>query len=230
MKKRFTLIELLVVIAIIAILAAMLLPALQQARERGRATTCLNNLKQFGSAIFAYANDSSDYVPIVDGAFWYNGPGLSYRFIWPFELNPYLNGRDWDGGGPNSSKVFLCPTGITEIFTYNNKPFTNYMYNGRIGSLGSSDPIHYLPRKLSRCRQASRCVMMVDGKNKTKNTAVNCFDVYTTANARSHFPSRHSEADNTLYADGHSAAVRTYRLPEDTFHYFYSMYDGNYWP
>ena len=55
--KLFTLIELLVVIAIIAILAAMLLPALNRARETARTATCLNNMKQNGLAFNAYAND-----------------------------------------------------------------------------------------------------------------------------------------------------------------------------
>lgn len=62
--KLFTLIELLVVIAIIAILAAMLLPALNRARETARTATCLNNMKQNGLAFNAYANDFNDRVTI----------------------------------------------------------------------------------------------------------------------------------------------------------------------
>ena len=66
MKKSrgFTLIELLVVIAIIAILAAMLLPALQSARERARRSNCTNNLKQMGLALMSYAQDNKEKMPI----------------------------------------------------------------------------------------------------------------------------------------------------------------------
>ena len=65
MKKTrgFTLIELLVVIAIIAILAAMLLPALQSARERGRRGSCISNLKQIGTALMQYAQDNREKMP-----------------------------------------------------------------------------------------------------------------------------------------------------------------------
>ncbi|MBQ9777280.1 MAG: type II secretion system protein [Lentisphaeria bacterium] len=62
-QKKFTLIELLVVVAIIAILASILMPALQQARARGRSANCINNLKTISSAYQSYSQDNNDYFP-----------------------------------------------------------------------------------------------------------------------------------------------------------------------
>lgn len=68
-NKSFTLIELLIVIAIIAILAAMLLPALNQAREKAKAISCVNNLKQLGAANIMYRDSFDDYFPATASVF-----------------------------------------------------------------------------------------------------------------------------------------------------------------
>lgn len=103
--KPFTLIELLIVIAIIAILAAMLLPALSKARDNAKATQCLSNLKQFGTTFSMYQQDYRDYLP--------NNNSAVASDHWANRIQPYL-GRPYDANNYTQG-VWKCPSNTNQM-------------------------------------------------------------------------------------------------------------------
>ena len=144
MKKRsFTLIELLVVIAIIAILAAILLPALQSARVRAQTTSCISNLKQMGTIATSYFNDHRNFYPTgkVD---WVKINDLySTNYIYNFYKGKYIGRGAVDNTGNPEAR---CPaialnrgkTGGTELITIPQVYGAQYVHNdvGNTSGLG----------------------------------------------------------------------------------------------
>jgi prepilin-type N-terminal cleavage/methylation domain-containing protein len=155
MKKHFTLIELLVVIAIIAILAAMLLPALSAARERARSANCISQLKQVGLAQMMYAGDNKDHICAIlrtNGGSWCNRGGLLHKdqkSYGTFTVGNVLLGQGYlgvtlKGDETDISKIaersFKCPSD-NALFGSGVQNYSSYLfwiYGGKNWSDGST--------------------------------------------------------------------------------------------
>jgi prepilin-type N-terminal cleavage/methylation domain-containing protein/prepilin-type processing-associated H-X9-DG protein len=224
-RKNFTLIELLVVIAIIAILAGMLLPALNAARGKAHAISCASNLKQWGLVVNLYVNDNNEFFPLQraadDVTHWCgykNGDGT-----WDMSkgtLSAYIQGRG----------ITQCPTFAEADPSAYDKGSGGYGYaeGGSFGSVptrGSN-----VSAKLAdlKNRNASDLVMIAD-------SAITADSGYAPSNSVREYPSlampmwwwafgasngtyyptpsthfRHRDQANNVFADGHVTAMKAF--------------------
>jgi len=186
----FTLIELLVVLAIIGILAALLLPALGQAKEKGRLAACLNNLRQVNLAIRLYADDCADSLPVLPIPNPYpNGVGAFYKQL----VKGYLG---LTGAASPTEKVFICPSDRVLQFQVGHA-FTSYTFNGYEVAPGAIRRI--TGKKLASVKSPGKAVLVGE------------WPAFFGGSWHPFINQEFSNSKNVLsFVDGHSALTQIY--------------------
>jgi len=206
MKKNFTLIELLVVIAIIAILAAMLLPALGKARDKAQAVSCVNNMKQFGTATNMYVSDNKQILPT-----WYGDKVWSWaKYAYTADTIASISG---DSCGAKTGSlyqyvgdlnVYACPTDESDsALAYALNPLFRY---------GDDSEVQLKTHKISSVKNASSVpAFLEDCHGSTRYGMYHCRCTKDgkkyTASGVSVENRRHNGQLNITYVDGHVAPV-----------------------